>query len=170
MIYPPSGVTGEFRVLLKKTTSALNTCWISGGEIIGIREGIMNAPILVAGLAAALMTIGHFTIGSKQYLKPMLRASFDDLPKKFNHCVFHYISVYLLLSAISLLVIGLGYLDSRKAIWLVQFIAVNYGVFALVQIVIAATSGIPNALFKFFQWTLFLFVAVFAWVGVVTLS
>ncbi len=49
----------------------------------------MNAPIIVAGLAAAFITIGHFTIGSKQYLKPMLRASFDDLPKKMNHCVFH---------------------------------------------------------------------------------
>ncbi|MDJ0814830.1 MAG: hypothetical protein QNJ58_01460 [Desulfobacterales bacterium] len=128
----------------------------------------MNAPIFVAGLAAAFITIGHVTIGSKQYLKPMLRASFDDLPKKMNHCVFHYVSVYLLLSAIFLLLMGLGYLDDEKTTtWLVRFIAANYGVFALVQIVIAATSGVPNALFKFFQWTLFVFVAVFAWVGVV---
>ena len=127
----------------------------------------MNAPILVAGLAAGFITLGHFTIGSRQYLKPMLRASFEDLPKKMNHCVFHYVSVYLLLSAIFLLSIGLGYLDSEKTTWLVRFIAANYGVFALVQIVIAATSGIQNALFKFFQWILFVFVAVFAWVGVV---
>ncbi len=63
---------------------------------------------------------------------------------------------------------GLGYLDDEKTTtWLVRFIAANYGVFALVQIAIAATSGVPNALFKFFQWTLFVFVAVFAWVGVV---
>ena len=127
----------------------------------------MNAPILVAGLAAGFITLGHFTIGSRQYLKPMLRASFEGLPKKMNHCVFHYVSVYLLLSAIFLLSIGLGYLDSEQTTWLVRFIAANYGVFALVQIVIAATSGIQNALFKFFQWILFVFVAVFAWVGVV---
>ena len=127
----------------------------------------MNAPIFVAGLAAGFITLGHFTIGSRKYLKPMLRTSFDGLPKKMNHCVFHYVSVYLLLSAIFLLLIGLGYLDSEKTAWLVRFIAANYGVFALVQIVIAATSGIQHALFKFFQWTLFVFVAVFAWVGVV---
>jgi hypothetical protein len=127
----------------------------------------MNVPILVAGLVAVFITLGHFTIGSKQYLQPMLRASFDGLPKKINHCVFHYVSTYLLLSAIFLLLIGMGYLDGEKTAWLVRFIAVNYGVFALVQIVIAATSGIRNALFKFFQWTLFIFVAVFAWVGVV---
>ena len=127
----------------------------------------MNAPIFVAGLAAGLITLGHCSIGGKQYLKPMLRASFDDLPKKINHCVFHYVSVYLLLSAIFLLLIGLGYLNGEKTIWLVRFIALNYGVFAVVQIVLAATSGIQNALFKFFQWTLFMFVAVFAWVGII---
>lgn len=127
----------------------------------------MNAPIFVAGLAAGFICLGHFTIGSRQYLKPLLRASFDDLPKKMNHCVFHYVSVYLLLSAIFLLLIGVGYIDNENSIWLVRFIAVNYGIFALVQIVIAATSGIQNALFKFFQWTLFVLVAVFAWVGVV---
>ncbi len=127
----------------------------------------MNAPIFVAGLAAAFITIGHFTIGSKQYLKPMLRAPFDTLPKKVNHCVFHYVSVYLLLSAIVLMLIGLGYLAGEKTTWLIRFIAANYGVFALVQIAIAATSGVPNALFKFFQWTLFSFVAVFAWVGTI---
>lgn len=125
----------------------------------------MNAPILAAGLAAGFITLGHLTIGSKQYLRPMLRASFDDLPKKINHCVFHYVSVYLLLSAVFLLLTGMGYLASAKTTWLVRFIALNYGVFALVQVVIAAASGIQNALFRFFQWTLFLFVAVFAWAG-----
>ena len=49
--------------------------------------------------------------------------------------------------------------------WLVKFIAINYGVFALVQIVIAATSGIQTAVFKMFQWTIFVFIAVFAWMG-----
>ena len=127
----------------------------------------MNVPIFIAGLVAGFITLGHFTIGRKQYLKPMLQASFDDLPKKVNHCVFHYVSVYLILSSIFLLLIGAGYVDHAKATWLIRFIAINYGIFAIVQIVIAATSGIQNAIFKFFQWTLFIFVAVFAWVGAV---
>ncbi len=97
----------------------------------------------------------------------MLQASFDDVPKKINHCVFHYISAFLVLSAIFLLLIGAGYNFKADTSWLVKFISINYGIFTVVQIIIAATSNIQNAIFKMFQWTLFAFVAVFAWVGVV---
>jgi hypothetical protein len=127
----------------------------------------MNLPIFAAGLGAVFITAGHFAMGSKLYLRPMLRASFEDLPKKINHCVFHYVSVYLVLSAIFLLLVGTGYANPTETAWLVKFIALNYGFFAIVQIIIAATSGIQNAIFKMFQWTLFVFVAVFAWVGLV---
>jgi len=125
----------------------------------------MNWPIFIAGVGAVLITLGHFSAGSKLYLKPMLQASFDDVPKKVNHCVFHYVSAYLVLSAVFLLLIGTGYHNQADTSWLVKFIALNYGFFAVVQIVIAATSGIQSAIFKMFQWMLFVFVAVFAWVG-----
>ena len=127
----------------------------------------MNGPILIAGVGAVLITLGHFVVGSKLYLKPMLLASFDDVPKKVNLCVFHYVSAFLVLSAIFLLLVGTGYSNQTDASWLVRFISLNYGLFAVVQIIIAATSGIQNAIFKMFQWTLFTFVAVFAWVGTV---
>ena len=127
----------------------------------------MNWPIFIAGVGAVFITLGHFTAGSKLYLQPMLQASFDDLPKKVIHCVFHYVSAYLVLSAICLLLIGIGYNAQAENSWLVKFISLNYGFFAVVQIVIAATSGIRNAIFKMFQWLLFVFVAVFAWVGIV---
>ncbi len=126
----------------------------------------MNWPIFIAGVGAGFITLGHFAVGSKQYLKPMLQASFDEVPKKINHCVFHYISVYLVLSTIFLLLTGIGYFSQADNSWLVKFISINYGFFAVVQIVIAATSGIQNAIFKMFQWMLFAFVAAFAWVGV----
>ncbi len=132
---------------------------------MNMKEVIMNWPIFIAGVGAVCITLGHFTAGSKLYLKPMLQSSFDDLPKKVNHCIFHYVSVYLMLSALFLLLIGIGYNNQADNSWLVKFIAVNYGFFAVVQIVTAATSGIPNAIFKMFQWILFVFVAVFAWVG-----
>ena len=126
----------------------------------------MNWPIFIAGLGAGFITLGHFAVGSKLYLQPMLQASFDDVPKKVNHCVFHYVSVYLVLSAIFLLLIGIGYNNQADNSWLVKFISINYGIFTVVQIIIAATSNIQNAIFKMFQWTLFAFVAVFAWVGI----
>jgi len=69
----------------------------------------MNWLVLTSGIVAAFCTVGHFAIGSKQFLQPMLQASFDDVSKKVMHCVFHYVSVYLVLSTIFLIAVGFGY-------------------------------------------------------------
>ncbi|UCD80705.1 MAG: hypothetical protein JSW26_04530 [Desulfobacterales bacterium] len=126
----------------------------------------MNLTILLAGLVAGFITLGHFTVGRKRYLRPMLQAEFDAVARKVIHCVFHYISAFLVLSAIFLLFIGAGYHFQADTSLLVKFISINFGVFTVVQIVTAATSSIRNAIIRMFQWTLFAFVAVFAWVGV----
>jgi len=125
----------------------------------------MNWMILISGLAAGFVNVGHFTVGSKDFLKPMLQADFDDVPKKVMHCVFHYISVYLVLSFIVLIAIGLGFSFGTADALLVKFIAINYFFFAITQIVIAATSKIPNGVIKLFQWIFFIGVAIFAWIG-----
>jgi len=83
----------------------------------------MNWPILIAGIGAVFITVGHLTAGSKMYLKPMLQASFDDVAKKVNHCVFHYVSVYLVVSAVFLLLIGIGYNNQVDNTWLVKLIS-----------------------------------------------
>ena len=125
----------------------------------------MNWPIFISGLAAVFCTLGHFTVGSKRYLKPMLAAEFDDVAKKVCHCVFHYVSVFLVLSAVCLVLVGVGLTFNTDTALLVKFIAIHYALFAVLQIMIAATSGIQNALFKMFQWTILVFIAVFAWIG-----
>ena len=121
--------------------------------------------ILIAGLAAGFVNLGHFTVGSKEFLKPMLQADFDEVPKKVMHCVFHYVSVYVVLSFIVLMAIGLGFSFGAADTLLVKFIAINYFLFAITQIVIAATSEIPNGVIKLFQWIFFLAIAIFAWLG-----
>ncbi len=125
----------------------------------------MNGPIFISGLAAVFCTLGHFTVGSKHYLKPMLAASFDDVAKKVCHCVFHYISVFLVLSSVYLVLAGSGFAFTTDSDLIVKFIAIHYAAFAAIQIIIAATSGIQKAVFKMFQWTIFMFIAVFAWTG-----
>jgi hypothetical protein len=125
----------------------------------------MNWMILISGLAAGFVNVGHFTVGRKNFLKPMLQADFDDVPKKVMHCVFHYISVYVVLSFIVLIAIGLGFSFGTADALLIKFIAVNYFFFAITQIVIAATSNIPNGVIKLFQWIFFMGVAIFAWIG-----
>jgi hypothetical protein len=125
----------------------------------------MNWMILIAGLVAGFVNVGHFTVGSKDFLKPMLQADFDDVPKKVMHCVFHYVSVYVVLSFIVLIAIGLGFSFGTADALLVKFIAVNYFFFAITQIVIATASNIPKGAIKLFQWIFFMGVAIFAWIG-----
>ena len=63
----------------------------------------MNWYLIVAGLLAAFTSVGHFIIGSRQFLAPMLDASFDGVARKQMYSVFHYVSVDLVLSAALLL-------------------------------------------------------------------
>ena len=125
----------------------------------------MNWFIIVSGLVCAFTTIGHFAVGSKEFLGPMLEASFDPVPKKVMHCVFHYVSAFLILSSISLLGIGFGVVEGDGTALLVRFIAVNYAFFAVWQIALAATSGIQGGIFKLFQWIFFTLIAVFGIIG-----
>ncbi len=125
----------------------------------------MNLFLFISGLVAGFTTVGHFAIGSKSFLKPMLNASFDEIPKKVMHSVFHYISVFLVLSTIVLLFLGLSPQLKTASSLLVRFIAIHYAVFAAVQIIIALTSKIEKAIFKLFQWMFFIIIAVLAWLG-----
>ncbi len=125
----------------------------------------MNWFVISAGIFSAFTVIGHFTMGSKEYLKPMLAAEFDQVPKKVMHSVFHYVSTFLILATLALLAVGFGYLADGSPSLLVRFIALNYAFFATWQIVIAATSGIENGVFKLFQWVFFVIIAVMAWLG-----
>ena len=127
----------------------------------------MNGYILIAGVFALATVLGHFAVGSKQFLKPMLAAAFDPIPKKVMHCVFHYVSGYLILSAAALLGVGSGILSGSGSTALVIFIALNYVVFAIWQIVLAVKSGIPKGVFKLFQWVFFVLIALFAFLGMV---
>ena len=125
----------------------------------------MNWLILIAGLVALFATIGHLTMSRKSFLKPMLDASFDEVPKNVMHAVFHYVTVFQVLSAAALLLIAFGYsfnLDSTLLIW---FVALNYSLFAITGIIIALTSGIPSGLIKMFQWIFWIVIAGLAWIG-----
>ena len=107
----------------------------------------MNWLVFIAGLVGAFTVFGHFTMGAKQYLTPMLEAGFEQVPKKVMHSAFHNVSVFLLLSSIALLAVGAGAFDEEETQLLVRFLAANYNLFALWQIAIAATSQIRGGVF-----------------------
>ncbi|MDP2645587.1 MAG: hypothetical protein Q8P24_11665 [Desulfobacterales bacterium] len=126
----------------------------------------MNGFILISGIIALVSTAGHFMVGKKQFLTPMLDASFDEVSQKVMHCVFHYISVFLVVSTLALLAVGFGAKFKSGHTLLVDFIAIHYAAFAVTQLVIALKSKIPKPAIKLFQWIFFALIAIFAWIGI----
>ena len=130
----------------------------------------MNWLLIVSGLFAAFTTVGHFVIGSKRFLIPMLEASFDGVARKQMHSVFHYVSVDLVVSTVLLLAVGFGVDLGSGASLVVKFVALHYALYAVVQILVALTSGLDGAFLKLFQWVLFALIAVLGWFGRVALA
>lgn len=125
----------------------------------------MNWLLMISGFIAAFCTVGHFVIGGKTFLQPMLKASFDEVSKKVMHCVFHFISIDFILATIVLLAAGFGFTFGMDVTLLIKFIAIHFVLYALIQIMMVLSSKIKGGLTKIFQWTIFILVAVFAWLG-----
>lgn len=126
----------------------------------------MNIPVLIAGIIAAMATIGHFTVGRKLYLKPLMESDMDLLPKKVMQTVFHYISVYMVLSSWMLIMVGI---QGEKCMFdptlALSFIAYNYLFFGITQIVTALRSKVPGALLKMFQWIFWILIGTLILLG-----
>jgi len=128
----------------------------------------MNYYFLVSGILAVMACLGHFTMGKKDFLMPVLESNIEEIPKKVMHSLFHYMSVFMVLSAIIL--IGNAFeinqnnclLNSHET---VKLIGVIYAGFGIVQFIIAATSKIENGIFKLFQWVFWILIAVLALLG-----
>ena len=125
----------------------------------------MNWMVFIAGLVGVFTTFGHFTMGVKQYLRPILEAQIDQVPKQVMRSAFHCVSVFLFLSTAALLAIGAGVFDEEGTQLLVRFIATNYALFAVGHIAITVTSQIRSEMFKTLMWAFFILIAILAWIG-----
>ena len=125
----------------------------------------MNGFAIAAGIIAGFTTIGHFALGTRMYLNPMLDADFAEVPKTVMLSVFHYVSTYLVLSTIALLLHGFALYAPEGSGLLLRFISLNYALFAAWQIGLAVQSKIERWPLKLFQWTFFVLIAVLGWIG-----
>lgn len=126
----------------------------------------MNYFIFLSAIFALAATIGHFTMGRKAYLLPVLNSEVDIVPKKVMQSVFHYVSVFLVLSTLILFAGSHHTCPLYDYVHnMVKFIGVVYAFFAITQILIALGSGIPGGVFKLFQWVFWALIAVFAVLG-----
>jgi len=121
----------------------------------------MNTLILIAGILALMATLGHFGVGYKSFLKPVLSSDVERIPVKVMSSLFHYMSVYMVLTTVVLLAFGLGDpLFFSNPNDLVLFIGLSYAGFAISQFLIAVTSKIPMGIFKLFQWIFWTLIAI----------
>ncbi|QYJ95480.1 hypothetical protein [Shewanella spartinae] len=126
----------------------------------------MNIYFLIAGIIAILTCVGHFSLGKKRFLTPMLEADFDPIAKSVMHCVFHYISVFLVLSALVLLACSFSMVSNMQSYGLLLFIALNFVLFAIWQIYIGYFAEIKGAFRSLFQWIFFALVSAFTLAGI----
>lgn len=124
----------------------------------------MNIYAVIAGVLALFAAIGHLTIGKKQFLAPMMNAGFDQLAEKVMQSVFHYISVFLFLSAYILIISGVrGANCAIDPIPVYGFLGMNYLLFAIAQVIIALRAKI--SLLKMFQWIFWILISAFAFLA-----
>lgn len=126
----------------------------------------MNILTLIAGIVALLAAVGHFTIGKKEYLLPVLDSNIEEIPKKVMHSLFHYMSVYMVLSTIFLTATSLGICQLFESYNdIVRLIGFIYCGFGITQFIIALTSKIDNGLFKMFQWIFWFAIGILSILG-----
>ena len=126
----------------------------------------MNYFIFISALIAFVAIIGHLTMGRKDYLKPVLDSDIDPVPKNVMLSLFHYMTVFLVLSTIILLAGSHHSCPMYDYVHnMIRFIGIVYAFFALTQFIIALTSGISGGVFKLFQWVFWALIAAFAIIG-----
>ena len=121
--------------------------------------------LIIGGIFGVLTALGHFIVGNKSYLQPMMLASFDQVSKNTIYCGYHYVSVFLVLSSAALLLAGTNSHFMEEAEYLIKFIALNYLGFAIWQIVLSVLARNRTGIFKPIQWVFFMGIALLSWFG-----
>lgn len=126
----------------------------------------MNTYSLIAGIIAGIAAVGHFTFGTKLYLRPLNSSGLDGIVKGIFQSIFHYVSIFFTLSSFILIMIGVrGSGCSFDPILALGFIGGNYFIFGLVQLILTLSSEIKGAPYKMFQWIFWFIISAFTFMA-----
>ncbi|MCG8700214.1 MAG: hypothetical protein MI922_19330 [Bacteroidales bacterium] len=127
---------------------------------------MINTYYLVAAIIAFFATTGHFSVGTKMYLKPVINSNIDEIPKSVMNALFHYMSVFMIISTIVL-----GMLAFKSSFVFQSdsdagfVVGLSYSGFTITQIIIALNSSVKRGLLKLFQWIFWILIALFSFLG-----
>ncbi|MFJ6636508.1 hypothetical protein ACIQMR_34815 [Streptomyces sp. NPDC091376] len=123
----------------------------------------MNGWLLAGGSLATVTALIHLVVGERDVVRPLLGSSLQAEPRRTLHGVWHFATVDLLFSGLTL--IALATRPTANAP-LVLFIAAHFLAYAAVFLVITLRAGWSRPLLRLPQWMLLLPVAALAGAGV----
>lgn len=116
----------------------------------------MNTLLIVSGGLAAFMVVGHGTLGRRKFFLHMLAADFDPTAKRIMTFVWHMSTITLAVAALALLYGGLGYLEPAVLEPLAVYAGIQFLAYGALHLFLVTTSKLSGAVYKQFQWSLFL--------------
>ncbi|WP_075590274.1 hypothetical protein [Labilibacter marinus] len=126
----------------------------------------MNYFILAAAIVSLMAVLGHFTIGAKDFLRPIMNSETDEIPRYVMKSVFHYISIFQVLTTLFLFLTAVEFNCILFELGSVaKFIGVIYAGFGIVQLIIAFNAPIKGAAIKMFQWIFWFAIAALVFIG-----
>ncbi|MGQ1785165.1 MULTISPECIES: hypothetical protein [unclassified Saccharicrinis] len=126
----------------------------------------MNYLLLGAGIISLSAVAGHFAMGGKEYLKPIMNSNAGPIPRYVMKSLFHYLSVFQVLATLLLFLAAIDFncrLFELNSV--ARLLGVMYVGFGISQIVVAANSSVKGGVFKMFQWIFWLLIGVLAILG-----
>ncbi|MGL4411867.1 MAG: hypothetical protein ACRCZM_10770 [Bacteroidales bacterium] len=123
----------------------------------------MNIYYLIAAILAIISQIGHLTVGSREFLKPILDS--EHLPsvvKGVVHSLFHYMTFIIGVTAIALLYFtfysSYGPIEARVIGVISGYVWIGMGLVAL-------ALSFKYGLFRIFQWIFWFAIGALALIG-----
>lgn len=125
----------------------------------------MNYFLLMAGFISSLLILGHLLFGIKWYLQPMLDSELRKISMYALQSMYHFVSGFLLLSSMALLLLGFGITYNTDPKLLVYFIGDGIILFAIIQVYYAFKHNMKPSLIPSIQWTLYITVGILCFLG-----
>ncbi|MCP2318053.1 hypothetical protein APR12_003406 [Nocardia amikacinitolerans] len=125
----------------------------------------MNGWLLSAGVAAAAVAGVHVVAGHIDPVRPLLDSALPDVPKRTLHVVWHWVSVDLVLSALTLVALAVAEPTGTELVALLT--ALHFAAYTVVFVVVATALPGPRRLLRLPQWMLLAPIAVLALAGAV---
>jgi len=123
----------------------------------------MNWLIFAAGVLAAFTALLHIFVGGRDIARPLLASELSEEVKLTVYGCWHIVTVYLVISAVSLLVASFGLVPAPES--LVAFISASWVLFGLLFVAVTLGLAKPRGIFRFPQWALLIPVGMLGFWG-----